>query len=150
MFKKFFVGGLALLLVLGLAFSATPAFAQSTAPGATPVPLEPLKLATITNVAMKLTYPPQLVINGTLPSTCQVPVVTRLVGPVGVNGSLPTISIFVKGQPKPDVACILALKSFSTSLTLDATSLKVAPGKYLVLVNPVNGISRFQTSITVH
>lgn len=146
MFKKLFMGGLTMLLALGLALSATPAFAQATSPGATPVPL---KLATITSIAIKQTYPPQMVINGYLPSACYVPVTSVLVSPAGSNMSIPTISVFVKAQPTPGVVCTLALKNFSTSLTLDARSLKAAPGKYLVQVNPVNGVSRYQTTIII-
>ncbi len=150
MFKKFILGGLSMLLVIGLAFSASPAFAQSSTPGATPIPPEPLKLATITSIVTKLSFPPQLVINGTLPSACHVPVVTTLIAqPVGIKGALPVISIFVKAQPKPGVVCTLALKSFSTSVNLDPRAMKLAPGKYLVLVNPVNGVSRFQTTLVV-
>ena len=147
MFKKLFMGGLTMLLALALALSATPAFAQSTSPGATPVPLN---LATITGIAIKETYPPQMVIMGYLPSACHVPVVTTVVGqPIGVKNTLPTLSVFVKAQPKVGVVCTLALKNFTSSLTLDARSLKVAPGKYLVQVNPINGVSRFQTTIVV-
>ena len=146
MFKKLILGGLPLLFILSMAFSATPAFAGSTAPGATPVPL---KLATITSLVTKLTYPPQLVINGTLPSACYLPVLSMQVSQVSSNVSLPTISIFVQAQPIPGVICTQAIKSFASSITLDARTLKVTPGKYLVLVNPVNGVSRFQTTVTL-
>ena len=146
MFKKLILGGLPLLLILSMAFSATPAFAGSTAPGATPVPL---KLATITSLVTKLTYPPQLVINGALPSACYLPVLSVQVSPVSSNVSLQTISIFVQAQPIPGVICTQAIKSFASSITLDARTLKVTPGKYLVLVNPVNGVSRFQTTVTL-
>jgi hypothetical protein len=151
MFKKLFLGGLSMLLVLGLALSATPAFAQSTGPGTGPIitPV-PLKLATITNIFMKLTFPPQMVINGTLPSACYVPQVLTKVNPANPNGSVPTISIFVQAMSKPGAICTQALKSFSTSVNMDARTLKVAPGKYLVLVNPVNGASRFQTTLVIH
>jgi hypothetical protein len=59
------------------------------------------------------------------------------------------ISLFVKGAALQGVSCGTALKPFSTSVTLDPAKLKLAPGRYVVLFNPVNGESKFKTELVV-
>jgi hypothetical protein len=44
---------------------------------------------------------------------------------------------------------VLTLKPFTTTLTIDPVNLKLAPGKYMVLFNPVNGVSRFKSDVFV-
>ena len=165
MFKKMFTGGLAMLLVLGLAFNATPAFAQGTTvpgsvvvtpgtvPGTVPgsgggiaVSPAPLNLATINGIFLLPSYPPQLKITGMLPSSCYSPQVTIL-----ATQSFPvTLSIFVQAVLKPGATiCLQMAQSFSTTVTLDANSLHIAPGTYQVLVNPINGQTNFKTTIAV-
>ena len=172
MFKKMFTGGLAMLLVLGLVFNATPAFAQGTTvpgsvpitPGAVPGTLPitpgtvpgsgggiaispaPLKLATINGIFLLPSYPPQLKITGTLPSSCYSPQVTIL----ATQSFPPSLFIFVQAVLKPGATiCLQMAQSFSTTVTLDANSLHIAPGTYQVLVNPVNGQTNFKTTIAI-
>lgn len=161
MIKKLFLSGrfaickanwlVAMLLVLSLALNATPAFAQGTAPGSGPASTAavPLKLATITDIATLLTYPAQLVIAGKLPSPCYSAKVTYTVVQPDemVSVPVPTISIYVWAVPKPNVMCSQVVTAFST--TISAGALKLAPGRYLVLINPVNGQSAFKTTIVI-
>jgi hypothetical protein len=155
-FKKLFLGGLAMLLVFSLALSATPAFAQETAPGSSPIVENPdaLNLATIKSIATLLSFPPQLVINGTLPSPCYSTSVSTLIAQkIGIKNSVSatgTISIFVQQVRKAGAVCSQVVKPFSTTVSLDPRAMKLAPGSYTVLVNPVNGQSRFKTTLVVH
>jgi hypothetical protein len=143
-----------MLLVLSLAMNATPAHAQEAAPGSIAITgdLAQYRLATINNIAMRLTYPPQLNINGLLPSACYSSKLTTFVTQASgnkVSAPVGTISIFVRAVPRSGVLCSQMVKPFATTVSLDPRTLKLTPGKYLVLVNPVNGQSRFKTSFVV-
>jgi len=45
--------------------------------------------------------------------------------------------------------CSQVTKPFSAKVTLDPAKLNLAPGKYVVLVNPVNGKSPYRAEFTV-
>ena len=110
MFKKLFFGGSTLLLALGLVFGATPVFAHREATDSTSnMPMPPPVLATITSMAPLLSFPPQLNINGTLPSPCYAPVVTtlasQLVGSKISGPSTTTITILVQLVRKAGGVC---------------------------------------------
>lgn len=108
------------------------------------VPTPSSVLAILTGVAALTSYPPQFKITGTVPS-CYRPVAPTL----KVSGSV--ISVYVRGTKIVNIMpCATAgLVAFSTSLTIDPVKLKLAPGKYMVLFNPVNGVSRFKAGLIV-
>ena len=150
-FKKLFLVGLALALVLGMVFQTTPAFALGSKAGATPTPLKVTTLATIKSMTVLEIYPPQLKITGTLPSSCyQLSVSTRAVSSTTqANASTGMVFIWVRGVALANVVCMQSLKLFSTTVTLDPAKLNLAPGKYVAMVNPVNGQSSFKMRFTV-
>lgn len=142
MFRKLFLGGLALMLVLGMSLQTAPAFAQT---------ITPIR-ATLKSVSLEMTIPTglqQIRVTGTLPSACyslsvSTPQVVR-----GANSSKPYISVRVMGIPNPGVTCTQVLQKFTTLVSIDANKLNLAPGTYDVLFNPVNGRSRFKVAIII-
>ncbi len=149
MFKKLFFGGLALVLALGLAFQASPVFAMAGSGGTAGVPNPPV-LARIRSVTLLETSPYQLRIVGSLPSAChQLRVTTSPVGDDPQTSGPSPLSIWVRGVPLPDVACPPSPKPFVATVTLDPVKLNLAPGKYVALVNPVDGQSAFTAQFIV-
>ena len=146
-FKKLLLSVLAFVLTLGMIFQATPAFAQGTQ---TVLPPDPAKivLATITNLMVQEIYPPQLKITGTLPSSCyQVNVSTQVVS--SSNTTVGTVFIRVRGIAPFGILCARGIKTFTTTVTLDPSKLGLAPGRYVAMVNPLNGQSQFKMAFTV-
>jgi len=150
MFKKLFLAGLALMLVLGLAFQAMPALAMSPVDGMVVDPNPPV-LAQIQRVVLLESYPPQLRITGTLPSSCYQLRVS--VPPLGddpkPNLSALPLTVWVRGVYLRGSVCSQVTKTFSTTVTLDPAKLNLAPGKYVAMVNPVNGRSPYRAEFTV-
>lgn len=109
-----------------------------------PVPQTVAGLATITKMVVSESYPPQFKINGMLPSPCYT---LRVFAPQ-VAGRV--ISVFLREIKPLAVTCVQMLKPFSTSIMIDPMKLKLAPGKYTVLFNPVNGVSRFKADVFVY
>jgi hypothetical protein len=131
MFKKQLFSALAFLFTVGMVFNTTPAFAS----GGVTTP------ATITSIAA-LQNPSQFKITGTLP-VCDSLVVSN----PDVAGL--AISIYLRGSHPMGVTCAMGSKAFSTTVTIDPVKLKLAPGNYAVLVNPVNGKSPFKSILIV-
>lgn len=151
MLKKLFFGGLALALALGLAFQAGPAFAMAGSGGVTgdPNPNPPV-LARIRSVALVETNPYQLRIVGSLPSAChQLRVSTSPVGGDPRSSGPSALYIWVRSVISGDTACSPSPKPFVATVTLDPAKLNLAPGKYVALVNPVNGQSAFTAQFVV-
>lgn len=149
MLKKLFFGGLALVLALGLAFQAGPAFAMAGSGGVTGDP-NPSMLAKIRSVTLLETSPYQLRIVGSLPSAChQLRVTTSPVGDDPQTSGPSPLSIWVRGVPLSGVACSPSPKAFVATMTLDPVKLNLAPGKYVALVNPVDGQSAFTAQFVV-
>lgn len=143
--KKLLLSGLAFVLTLGMIFQATPAFAQGTQTLLPPGPSQ-IVMATITNLKVLEIYPPQLKITGTLPSPCyQVNVSTQV---VAQNTGVGTILIQVRGVAPRGMLCVQSVKAFTTTVTLDPIKLGLTPGKYVAMVNPVNGQSQFKMAFT--
>ena len=146
-FKKLFLTVLALFLGLGVLFPSTPAFALGNP--TLPAPAQTV-LATIKSMTVLEIYPLQLKIIGTLPSPCyQLKVSTQVAVPAMQNASTGTVFIRVRGVAPAGILCAQGIKTFATTLTLDPAKLHLAPGKYNVLINPVNGQSRFKTTLTI-
>jgi hypothetical protein len=149
MFKKLFFGGLALVLALGLAFQAVPALAMSGSGGVTGDP-KPVALAKIRNVTLLETNPYQLRIVGSLPSAChQLRVTTSPVGDDPQTSGPSPLYIWVRSVPLSGVACSPSPKAFVATVTLDPVKLNLAPGKYVALVNPVNGQSNYSAQFVI-
>ncbi len=148
-FKKLFLTGLALILTLSLGLQTTPAFAMGRADVLPPGPPQTV-LAVIKSMTALEIYPPQLKITGTLPSPCyRLNVSTQTVVPAVQNAGTGTVFIWVRGVAPRGVLCVQSVKSFTTTLTLDPVKLGLARGKYVAMVNPVNGQSRFKMGFTV-
>lgn len=148
-FKKLFLAGLTLILTLSLGLQTTPAFAMGRSDVLPPRPTQTV-LALIKSMTALEIYPPQLKITGTLPSPCyRLNVSTQSVVPVAQNAGTGTVFIWVRGVAPRGVFCAQSVKSFSTTLTLDPTKLNLVAGKYIAVVNPVNGQSRFKMGFTV-
>jgi len=159
MFKKLFLGGrlawpIVTLLILGLALSVTPGFAQGTASGPIIGKPDTANLALVTSFAPLLSFPPQLKINGTLPSPCYslnvLTLTSQATGNSKVTVPAPTISIIVQMVRKAGAVCTQVVKPFSTTVTLDPRAMKLKPGSYQVLINPLNGKTSFKTTLVVH
>lgn len=150
MFKRILFAGLVLMLVFGLAFQASPVLAMSPANGVVIDPNSPV-LAQIQRVELLESYPPRLRIVGTLPASCyQLKVSIPQPGddPNPSLGALP-LTIWVRGVYLHDSVCGKVPKSFATTLTLDSVRLNLAPGKYVAMVNPVNGKSIYRAEFSV-
>ena len=146
-FKKLFLTVLTLLLGLGVLFPSTPAFAlgNPTLPPATK-----RVLAIIKSMSVSESYPPRLKITGTLPSSCyQLKVSTQVAVPVSPAIKAGTLFVWVRGVAPTNILCAQGIKTFTTTVTLNPLKLRIPPGRYVALVNPVNGQSRFKTTFTV-
>ena len=149
MLKKLFFGGLALALALGLAFQAGPAFAMAGSGGVTGAPNPPV-LARIRSVTLLETYPYQLRIVGSLPSAChQLRVTTSPVGDDPRSSGPSALYVWVRSVMSGDTACSPSPRPFVATVTLDPAKLNLAPGKYVALVNPVDGQSAFTAQFVV-
>jgi hypothetical protein len=88
-------------------------------------------------------HPAQFKIIGTLPASCYQ---VRILAPQ-VAGKV--ISVFVQGVAPKGAVCGILRKPFSSTVTLNPTQLKLPLGKYAVLFNPINGVSKFRSEINV-
>ena len=152
-FKKLFFGGLAFILTLSMVLQSTPAFAMGSRSGEPnllpPGPVQ-MTLADIKSMVVLEMYPLQLKITGTLPSPCyQLKVYIRGVSPIAQKVGASTLSIWVGGVVRRGVFCVRGIQTFATTVTLDPAKLGLAPGKYMAMVNPVNGQSQFKKGFTV-
>ncbi len=148
-FKKLFLAGLALILTLSLGLQTTPALAMDRSPDVLPPGPPQMVLAVIKSMTALEIYPPQLKITGTLPSPCYRLNVSTQSVPTVQNTGTGTVFIWVRGVAPRGVLCTQVVKSFTTTLTLDPAKLGLARGKYVAMVNPVNGQSRFKMAFTV-
>jgi hypothetical protein len=122
MFKKMFMIGLALVLALSMGLQAAPALAQGT----------------------------RIQINGTLPAGCyKLKVSAPVVGKPNPDTSITPITIRVRGVWVRGTLCTEILKRFTTTVTIDPLKLNLAPGRYLVRFNPVNGRTRHKVRISI-
>jgi hypothetical protein len=148
MFRKMFVTCLALVLALSLTLQAAPALAQSesTDPGAGSKGV----LATIRKVTLLEGFPPRIRIDGALPPGCTNLVVDKpIVGKPNPDTSITPITIRVRGVWMPSAVCTILPKRFTVTVTLDPFELNLAPGRYLVRVNPRKGQYLNQVLITI-
>ncbi len=148
MFRKMFVTCLALVLAMSMALQAAPAFAQdsSTDPGAGFQGV----LAAIKKVSLLEGFPPRIRIDGALPPGCTNLVVDKpVVGKPNPDTSITPITIRVRGVWMPGAICTILPKRFTTTVTIDPFELNLAPGIYLVRVNPRKGQYLNQVLITI-
>lgn len=148
MYRKMFVTCLALVLAMSMALQAAPAFAQdrSRDPGAGFQGV----LATIKKVSLLEGFPPRVRIDGALPPGCTSLVVDKpVVGKPNPDTSITPITIRVRGVWMPGAVCTILPKRFTTMVTIDPFELNLAPGLYLVRVNPRLGQRSNQVLITI-
>lgn len=148
MFRKMFVTCLALVLAMSMALQAAPAFAQdsSTDPGAGFQGV----LATIKKVSLLEGFPPRIRIDGALPPGCTNLVVDKpIVGKPNPDTSITPITVRVRGVWMLGAVCTILPKRFTTTVTIDPFELNLAPGLYLVRVNPRKGQYLNQVLITI-
>jgi hypothetical protein len=148
MFKKMFMIGLALVLVLSMGMQAAPVLAQSSSAPATG--FEPVVPAQINNVVLLNNFPARIQIDGTLPAGCyKLKVSAPRIGKPNPKTSITPITIRVRGVRVRGTLCTEMLKRFTTTVTIDPFKLKLARGRYLVRFNPVNGRTRHTVRISV-
>ncbi len=148
MFRKMFVICLALALAISMALQAAPALArsESTDPGAGSLGV----LAAIKKVSLLEGFPPRIRIDGALPPGCTNLVVDRpVVGKPNPDTSITPITIRVRGVWMPGAICTILPKRFTTTVTINPFELNLAPGLYLVRVNPRKGQYLNQVLITI-
>jgi hypothetical protein len=149
MFKKMFVISLALMLALSMGLQAAPVLAQSGSsdPG---VVFQPVVPAEIQNVTLLKGFPPRIRINGVLPAGCYLLKVSApVVGKPNPNISITPITIWVQGVWGRGAFCASTPQRFSTTVTIDPFKLKLAPGRYPVRFNPVNGRTHHEVWISI-
>jgi hypothetical protein len=107
--------------------------------------------ARITKVVLLKTNPPKIRITGTLPSSCyQARVSAPRVGSGDISGPATPITIHVHAvRTRGQIVCSQALARFTKTVTLDPARLNLAPGRYLVRVNPESYPGRFQVVLRV-
>jgi hypothetical protein len=148
MFKKMFMIGLALVLALSMGLQAAPALAQGSSSPATG--FQPVVPAEIKNVTLLNGYPTRIQINGTLPAGCyKLKVSAPVIGKPNPDTSITPITIRVRGVWVRGTLCTEILKRFTTTVTIDPLKLNLAPGRYLVRFNPVNGRTRHKIGISI-
>lgn len=148
MFRKMFVTCLALLLALSLALQTAPAFAQGG--GSDPGAGSPGVWAEITSVSRLNGFPPRIRIDGVLPPGCNNLSVSKpVIGKPNPDTSITIVTILVRGVWQPGVVCTPFPKRFTTTVTLDPFKLNLAPGLYLVRINPRSGQKPNQVFINI-
>ena len=148
MFKKTFMISLALVLALGLGLPAAPALARSSSSPATG--FQPVVPAEIKNMTLLNGYPTRIQINGTLPAGCyKLKVSAPVVGKPNPDTSITPITIRVRGVRVRGTVCTQTPKRFTTTVTINPLKLDLAPGRYLVRFNPVNGRTRHKVRISI-
>ncbi len=148
MFRKMFVTCLALVLAMSMALQAAPALAQdsSTDPGAGFQGV----LASIKKVSLLEGFPPRIRIDGALPPGCTSLIVDKpVVGKPNPDTSITPITVRVRGVWMFGAVCTILPKRFTTTVTIDPFELNLAPGLYLVRVNPRKGQYLNQVLITI-
>ena len=149
MFRNMLVTCLALVLALSMTVQAAPALAQSKS---TDLGAGSQGILTAVNKVSLLRglFPPRVRIEGTLPDGCTKLVVDKpVVGKLNPNTSITPITILVRGVRQPDAICTAVPKRFTRTLTLDPFKLHIAPGRYLVRVNPRIGQNLNTVLITI-
>ena len=149
MFRNMLVTCLALVLALSMMLQAAPALAQSQS---TDSKIGSQGVLTAINKVSLLRglFPPRVRIEGILPDGCTKLVVDKpVVGKLNPNTSITPITILVRGVRQPDAICTAVPKRFTTTLTLDPFKLHIAPGRYLVRVNPRIGQNLNTVLITI-
>jgi hypothetical protein len=149
MFKKMFMLCLSLLLALNLGLQVTPALAQdgSATPGTGFQPVVPVQ---IKNVSLLTAYFAHIQVNGTLPASCyELKVSEPRVGKPNPETAVTLITIQLRGVWKRGTICKQQPKRFSTTVTINPLKLHLAPGRYLVRFNPVNGQTHYKVWITI-
>ena len=148
MFKKTFMIGLALVLALSMGLQAAPALAQGSSSPATG--FQPVVPAEIKNMTLLNGYPTRIQINGTLPAGCyKLKVSAPVVGKPNPDTSITPITIRVRGVRVRGTVCTQTPKRFTTTVTINPLKLDLAPGRYLVRFNPVNGRTRHKVRISI-
>ena len=148
-FKNLFLAGLACILALSLALPTIPAFALGSENLPPPGPAK-IVLAEIKSMLVLESYPPQLKLTGTLPSPCyQLSVSMQGISPASQNAGTGTVFVWVRGVAPRGMLCMNRVKSFTTTVVIDPTKLKLPPRKYTAMVNPVNGQSAFKMNFMV-
>lgn len=143
MFKKILMTGLILMLLMGMGLQAAPAQAQ----GEQPSPITTLAL--IKKATLLRGYPPRILVRGVLPAGCYKLEVSKpvLMGPNPHTRSATQIMVQVRGvQAK---TCTLKPQHFETTITIDPVKLNLSAGRYVVLLNPINGRTPFQVNFTI-
>lgn len=149
MFKKIFSYGWVFILMMGMILYTVPAHARGMGSDAAVVNTV---YARIKKVTLLSGYPPKLKIVGTLPSPCYSPsalVVMYNNSPDNGSVNLPNIKVDVMGKVKPNTVCASMLVPFSLNVSINPVKLKINPGKYIVLVNPVNSGNKFRIPIRI-
>ncbi len=148
-FKNLFFAGLACILALSVVIPTIPAFALGSENLLPPGPAQTV-LAEIKSMLVLESYPPQLKLTGTLPSPCyQLSVSMQGISPASQNAGTGTVFVWVRGVAPRGMLCAHGVKSFTTTVVLDPTKLKLPPRKYTAMVNPVNGQSAFKMNFMV-
>jgi hypothetical protein len=148
MFKKMLWISLALVLALGMGLPAVPVLAQGGSSPATG--FQSVVPAEIKNVTLLNEFPARIQINGVLPAGCyKLKVSPPVVGKPNPNTSITPITIRVRAVWQRGTPCTEILKRFSTTVTIDPLKLNLAPGRYLVRFNPVNGRTRHKVGIII-
>ena len=104
----------------------------------------------ITGVRLLEGYPPRLRITGILPSDCY-----RAAWRTSIRKPLPNTSILplivrLKGvQMESRKVCTRMAKPFAVTVSLDPLKVPLKPGRYPILVNPVNGWSKFSVLLNI-
>lgn len=148
-FKNLFFAGLACILALSMALPTIPAFALGNENLLPPGPAK-IVLAEIKSMLVLESYPPQLKLTGTLPSPCyQLSVSMQGMSPAAENAGTGTVLVWVRGVAPRGLLCAHGVKSFTTTVVLDPTKLKLSPRQYMAMVNPVNGRSAFKMNFMV-
>ncbi|HMN00927.1 MAG TPA: hypothetical protein PKC99_18145 [Anaerolineales bacterium] len=146
-FRKVFVSCLALVLALSMALQSAPALAQSksTESGAGFQGV----LASVKKVSLLEGFPPRIRIDGALPPGCTSLIVDKpVVGKPNPDTSITPITIRVRGVWQIGAVCTILPKRFTTTVTIDPFKLNLAPGLYLVRVNPRKG--QYQNQILIN
>lgn len=148
MFKKIIMISLALLLALSMGLQAAPALAQGGSSPATG--FVPVVQAEIKNVVMLNGFPARILVSGMLPAGCyKLKVSAPVVGNPNPNTSITPIIIRVRGVWLRGAVCTQTLQRFTTTVKIDPVKLNLAPGRYVVRFNPVDGRTRHRIGINI-